>query len=119
MLEISKILKRSKSTIYRFINDPMKKRKIRNDKGKERCLNKQEKRKIVRSLKKNPNSSSTIIFTEAKVSNVSKSSRNRFLRKIAHISSPKKQPLLTERHKILRLEWAKKYETGCKCCYVH
>ena len=62
-----------------------------------------------RKLRKLPRATSARIFKEAGVPDISKSTRNRILAKMAEIKCPKKIPLLTRRHRTLRIDWAKTY----------
>ena len=56
-----------------------------------------------------PGATSARIFKEAGVPGIAKSTRNRILANMAETKCPKKNPLLTTRHKTLRMDWAKTY----------
>lgn len=105
---IAKILGRHVVTIRRFVKNPYPS-KPRSDCGVPRCVTQRDLRNIRKELKNNPSQSSAVIFKEANVPELSKTTRCRILRKIASNVVPQKKPPLSPRHKILRQEWAKKY----------
>jgi hypothetical protein len=72
---------------------------------------------LKRNLQKLPGATNAGIFKEAGLPDITKSTRNIILAKMASENkcSPKKSPL-TKRHKYLRLNWAKNYmKTDMKC----
>ena len=91
----------------KFLNDPLKKRKIRADCGSRKSVSKQDLNYLKRKLRKLPGATIARIFKEAGVQDIAKSTRNRTLAKMAETKCPKKNPLLTTRHKkTLRIDWA-------------
>ena len=62
-----------------------------------------------RNINKNPGRTSKAIFEQANLPEVSKSTHCQLLRGVARNLTPQKLPSPTPRHKVLRLEWAKKY----------
>ena len=84
-------------TVITFVNDPLKKRKIRADCGSRKSVSKRDLNSLKRKLRKLPGATSARIFKEAGVPEISKSTRNRILAKMADIKCPKKIPLLTRR----------------------
>jgi transposase len=113
---IAKRIKRHVVTVKRFINDPLRRRKTRADCGSMKSVSKRDLSCLKRNLRKNPGATSATIFKEAGLPNISKSTRNRILAKMAENKSSLKRPPLTERHKKLRLNWAKNYmKTDMKC----
>ena len=96
-------------TVNKFVNDPLKKRKIRADCGSRKSVSKRDLNSLKRKLRKIPGATSARIFKEAGVPDISKSTRNRILAKMAETKCPKKIPLRTRRHRTLRIDWAKTY----------
>ena len=70
--QISAIVKRDPRTITRFLDDPLKKR-VRRDQGKMKALSTRELSRVTRQLKKMSTTSSNIIFRNAGLQNISKS----------------------------------------------
>lgn len=101
-------LDRDPRTIKKYCTDPLKK-VPRKDKGKRRAMTRRDLSKVSRELRKNPTSTSNLIFKSAGIENVSKSVRCRILRNIASHVSPIIRPPLTEIHKKSRLQWAERY----------
>ena len=60
-------------------------------------------------IKKTPLSTSKVIFDEAGISNISKSTRCRILRSVAKMQKAKPAPPLSTINKVKRLDWAKRY----------
>ena len=85
------------------MNDPLKK-KIRADCGYRKSVSKQDLNSLKRKLRKLLGATSARIFKEAGVPDFRKSTRNRILAKMAETKCPKKIPLLTRRHKTLRID---------------
>ena len=79
-LEISKILKRDHRTVKRFVEEGKVERK-QHKRGRPSVTTSRDLRKIKRSLSQNPHSTSQTIFEAAGVTNVSKRTRNRILKK--------------------------------------
>ena len=96
-------------TVNKFLNDPFRKRKIRADYGTRKSVSKRDLNSLKRKLRKLPGASSAKIFKEAGVLSIAKSTRNRILARVAETKCAKKNPLLTTRHKTLRINWAKTY----------
>ena len=96
-------------TVNKFLNDPFRKRKIRADYGSRKSVSMRDLNSLKRKLRKLPGASSAKIFKEAGVLSIAKSTRNRILARVAETKCPKKNPLLTTRHKTLRINWAKTY----------
>ena len=105
---IAEITGRHVDTVKRFLKDPSP-RKKRSDAGCSKTVTDRDMRKIVRQLRRNPGQTSKSIFTSAGLPEVPKTTRNDIIRSIASFKAPLKLPPLTPRHKILRMEWAKKY----------
>ena len=104
---IAKRINRHVVTVNKSLNDPLKKRKIRADCGSRKSVSKRDLNSLKRKLRKLPGATSARIFKEAGVPDIAKSTRNIIIAKIAEIKCPKKNPLLTTRHKTLRIDWAK------------
>ena len=96
-------------TVNKFLNDSVKKRKIRADCGSRKSVSKRDLNSLKRKLRKLPGATSTRKFKEVGVPDIAKSTQNRILAKMAETKCPKKNPLLTTRHKTLRIDWAKTY----------
>ena len=96
-------------TVNKFLNDPFRKRKIRADYGSRKSVSMRDLNSLKRKLRKLPGASSARIFKEAGVPRIAKTTRNRILARMAETKRPKKNPLLTTRHKTLRIDWAKTY----------
>ena len=96
-------------TVNKFLNDPLKKRKICADCGSRKSVSKRDLNSLKRKLRKLPGATSARIFKEAAVLDIAKSTRNRILAKMAETKCPKKIFLLTTRHKTLHIDWAKTY----------
>lgn len=112
---IARILGRHVKTINRFLRDPSA-RKARSDKGKLKAVNTRDIRKIKREVIKKPGSTSKTIFKNSGLNDVPKTTRNRILSTIAKVKSPEKKPPLTQRHMLLRVEWARSYmKQDMKC----
>ena len=109
ILSISRIIKRDKRTIKNFVENPLQKRKERVDKGKFRKIDKHDLRKIKKNVKNKPLKTSATIFNEVLASDTPKTTRCRILKSISDVKSPVKKPVLTQRHRELRLEWARTY----------
>ena len=95
-------------TVNKFLNDPVKKRKIHADCGSRKSVSKRDLNSLKRKLRKLPGATSARIFKEAGVPDIAKSTRNRILAN-AETKCPKKNHLLTTRHKTLHIDWAKTY----------
>ena len=92
------------------MNDPLKKTKICADCGSRKSVSKQDINSLKRKLRKLLEATTVNIFKEAGVPDIAKSTRNRILAMMAEtIKCPKKNPLLTTRHKTYRIDWAKYY----------
>ena len=63
-------------TVNKFVNDPLKKRKIRADCGSRKSVSKRDLNSLKRKLRKLPGATSARIFKEAGVPDISKSTRN-------------------------------------------
>ena len=63
-------------TVNKFVNDPLKKRKIRADCGSRKSVSKRDLNSLKRKLRKLPGATSARIFKEAGVADISKSTRN-------------------------------------------
>ena len=105
---IAEKISRHVVTVKRFLQNPSK-RKSQTDCGVLKSVSKRDMNRLKRSVRKLPGSTSATIFEEAGLPDVTKTTRNRLLRKIAAIKSLAKRPPLTSRHKRLRMEWSKKY----------
>lgn len=108
LADIAQIIGRHIDTVKRFLKDPSP-RKKRSDAGLSKTVNDRDMRRIGRQLRRKPGQTSKSIFTAAGLPGVSKTTRNDVLRSIASIKVPLKMPPLTPRHKLLRMDWAKKY----------
>jgi transposase len=106
--QISADLKRDPRTIKKFVANPFAKT-MRKDKGKNKVLSRRDLSRITRQLRKAPTATSGIIFKNAGIENVSKSTRCKVLRGLAKHVKPDIRPPLKERHKVARREWARKY----------
>ena len=106
---IAKRINRHIVTVNKFLNNPLRKRKIRADRGSRKSVSKRDLNSLKRKLRRNPGATSARIFKEAGVPEIPKSTRNRILAKMAETKCTKKNPLLTTRHKTLRINWAKNY----------
>lgn len=114
--DIAKRINRHVVTVKRFLTDPLRKRKTRADRGCMKSVSKRNLSCLKRNLRKLPGATSARIFKEAGLPDISKSTRNRILAKMAENKCSLKRPPLTERHKKLRLNWAKNYmRTDMKC----
>ena len=112
---IAMILGRHVRTIQRFLKNPST-RKARSDKGELKVVNTRDIRKIKREVFKKPGSTSKAIFDNSGLNQVPKTTRNRILRTIAKVKAPEKKPPLTQRHMLLRVEWARSYmKQDMKC----
>ena len=87
--------------VTRFLPNPSKK-KPRSDRIVRKSVSKQDMNRLRRNLRKLPGTTSKIIFKEAGLPIVPKTTRNRILGKLGSTS-------LTPRHKGLRMEWSRKY----------
>jgi transposase len=105
---IAEQINRHVVTVKIFLQNPSK-RKSRKDRGVLKSVSKRDMNRLKRSVRKLPGSTSAKIFEDADLPDITKTTRNRLLRKIAAIKSPAKRPPLTSRHKRLRMEWSKKY----------
>ena len=79
--------------------------------GRPKALSDREVRKIKIQLAKCPHSSSKTIFIKAGLPNVSKTTRNRVLKRLGNVRNRSVRPHLTKKHKLQRVDWAKKYHT--------
>lgn len=112
---IARILGRHVRTVQRFLNDPSP-RKTRSDKDQLKAVNTRDIRRIKREVFKKPGSTSNAIFKKSGLNEVPKTTRNRILKTIAKVKSPEKRPPLTQRHMLLRVEWARSYmKQDMKC----
>ena len=105
----NRINRRHVVTVNKFFNGSLKKRKVGADCGSRKSVSKRDLNSLKRKLRKLPGATSARIFKEAGVPDIAKSTRNRILAKMAETKCPKKNPLLTTRHKTLRINWAKTY----------
>ena len=78
---IAKRMNRHAVTVNKFLNDPLRKRKIRADRGSRKSVSKQDLNSLKRNLRKLPGA--TRIFKDAGVPDISKSTRNRIRAKMA------------------------------------
>ena len=86
-------------TVNKFsLNDPFKTRKIRADCGSRKSFSKRDLNSLKRKL---PGATSARIFKEAGIPDIAKSTRKRIIAKMVETKCPKKNPLLTTRHKNL------------------
>ena len=95
-------------TIQRFLKDPSP-RKCRNDKGIRNVISTRELRNVKRQLFKNPGNTGKRIFSNAGITNISKTTHNRVLQTMATVKSPEIKPRLTPRHVQMWQEWATTY----------
>ena len=65
--------------------------------------------KLKKNVKNKPLKTSATIFNEVLASDTPKTTRCRILKSISDVKSPVKKPVLTQRHRELRLEWARTY----------
>ena len=107
-LEISRKLRRDHRTVKRFVNEGKEGRKEQKSR-RPKVTTARDLREIKRALFASPYSSSKTIFDQAGVTEVSKRTRNRVLKKIAVHRSPSKCPPLSEANRQKRLAWAPKY----------
>ena len=73
-----------------------------------KALSTRELSRVTRQLKKTPTTSSTIIFRNAGLQNISESTRCRVLRRLAKHVKPEVPPPLKDIHKEKRMAWAPK-----------
>ena len=106
--DIGRVLQRDARTIKKAVENITFKRKTRKDMGQS-MFSERDLRKIKIAAKKMPLHSSKTIFESAGVASVSRETRCRILRKVAKVKKPKAKPILTKRHKMQRMVWAKKY----------
>ena len=81
---IAKRMNRHAVTVNKFLNDPLRKRKIRADRGSRKSVSKQDLNSLkrnLRNLRKLPGA--TRIFKDAGVPDIAKSTRNRIRAKMA------------------------------------
>ena len=106
--EIATTLQRDPRTIKKAISNINFKRKTRKNQGKTK-FSKRDIRKIKIAAKKMPLHSSKAIFESAGVAQVSRETRCKILKKLAKVKKPQSNPVLTKKHKMQRVAWAKKY----------
>ena len=102
-------IRRHVVTVNKFLNNPLSKRKIRANRRSRKSVSRRDLNSLKRNLQKLPVATSARIFKEAGVPDIAKSTRNRILAKMADTKCLKKNPLLTTRHKNLRINWPKDY----------
>ena len=107
-IEFSKEICRDHRTVKRFINNSNKTRK-RSDKGVCRKISRRQLSTIKRAVARHPLSTSKQIFEEAGMQGVPRTSRCRILKSVAKAVMPNIRPPLNKRHKLQRIEWAKRY----------
>ena len=107
-LEISKLLHRDHRIIQKFVNEGKMERKKRPT-GNFTSLTSRDINSIKRELSRNPHMSSNEIFLAAGLPNVPKNTRCRVLRSLGRVKTMEKRPLLTQKHKEKRLDWAQAY----------
>ena len=105
-LDISKLIHRDHRTVKRFMENSNKV-KGRADKRKFRKISRREISSVKKTLSKNPNSTSAKIFHEAGVPSRSIAGRCKILRSFGKVTKPAIKPPLKQRHKLVRLDWAK------------
>ena len=86
-------------TVNKFLNDPLKKRKIRAHCGSRKSVSKRDLNSLKRKLRKLPGATTARMYKKAGVPDIAKTKRNRILAKMAETKCPKKNSLLTTRHK--------------------
>ena len=74
-----------------------------------RAFSTRELSRVTHQLKKTPTTSSTIMFRNAGLQKISKSTRCRVLRRLAKHVKPEVLPPLKDIHKIKHIAWAQKY----------
>lgn len=107
-LEIAKTLNRDHRTIKNFLS----KGKVTHStpkRGKPKALSSRDIRKVTNTLRKMPHASSRAIFQEAGLTEISKTTRNEYLKKIGSVKKKVSTPVLSKTHKEKRVLWAKKY----------
>ena len=103
---LDKLIHRDHRTDKRFMENSNKVRG-RVDKGRFRKISRWEISSVKKTLSKNPHSTSAKIFHEAGVPSRSRAERCKILRSIGKVTKPTMKPLLKQRHKLARLDWAK------------
>lgn len=106
---IAKLLKRDRKTIRKAVENINFTRKTRSDKGKIKCLSNRDIRKLKFSLAKHPLYSSKQIFAAAGIKGISKSSRCTILKKLARVAKASREPPLSSKNKVKRMNWGRRY----------
>ena len=107
-LFIAKKLKRDHRTIKKFVeNGAVIRKKPSNSKPK--ALSSAQLRKLKFALVKNPHASSKIIFDEAGIPDIPKTTRNVYLSKMGNVKKMIASPPLSKLHRQKRVEWAERY----------
>lgn len=104
-LDISKILGRCHQTVKKFVANPTKIRQ-RADKGKPRAITPRSMSRIKREAMKNPGLTSQELFSRIGEPSVPRSTRCRYLKKIALPTKAVSKPPLKQNHIENRLKWA-------------
>ena len=106
-LEISKFLNRDHRTIKNYVKilsgDIIPKKM-----GRPKIISNRNLRRIKLSLSKNPHSTSNLVFNEAGIQDISRATRNRVLKSIGNLRTPRKIPILSKVNKNKRVLWAER-----------
>ncbi|CAB3998649.1 Transposable element Tc3 transposase [Paramuricea clavata] len=105
---IAERINRHVVTVTRFLQN-LSKRKPPSDRGIRKSVSKRDMYRLKRNLRKMPEATSKRIFKEAGLPDVPKTTRNCILGKLGSMKTMIKRPSLTPKHKLLRMEWSRKY----------
>ena len=107
-IEIAKKLCLDHRTVKRYLEKGVTNNR-KGKSGRKKALKNRESRKVKLSLSKMPHSSSSEVFEDAGVKKVSKTTRCKYLNKIASMRMPIRKPKLTPLHRQKRIKWAGNY----------